>query len=140
MSDDKKRLPWRCKNAQQARDKNTIYQSREWKELRLQKIRANPLCEECEKRGIVRSAHCVHHVHPIEDSATMEEMRKWAFMWQNLVSLCDECHARIHKERGKGTTQLRRERAAARQARWMDGLKRRFATTDDDEKTPGTAV
>ena len=37
MSDKKKPTAWRCKNAQQQKDKNEIYQSREWRELRVAK-------------------------------------------------------------------------------------------------------
>ena len=79
MTDKKKRLPWRCKNHQQAKDKATIYNSREWKELRRAKLREQPLCEMCladgrasgVAGGWIRSAHCVHHITPIETAATM---------------------------------------------------------------------
>ena len=66
-----KRLPWRCKNPKQAKDKAIIYNSKEWKQLRIEKLRANPLCEVCQEKGYVKSAHCVHHKHPIEDSHSM---------------------------------------------------------------------
>ena len=79
MTEQKKRLPWRCKNQKQAKDKATIYNSREWKELRRAKLRAQPLCEKCladgraagVAGGWIRSAHCVHHITPIETAATM---------------------------------------------------------------------
>lgn len=128
----KQRLPWRCANAKQAKDKAIIYNSREWQELRIQKLRANPLCEECAKEGIVTSAHCVHHRHPIEDSRTMQEMKHYAFMWDNLQSLCDACHARIHKEQGKGTKALAIERAKQRQDRWTDNLMSKFVKKEDN--------
>ena len=94
---------WRAKNQKQAKGKMDIYNSREWKELRALKLRTNPLCEVCQAEGYVTSAHAVHHRHPIEDSSSKEEMRRWAFDWANLVSVCDACHAKIHKEAGKGT-------------------------------------
>ena len=106
MVKDKKRLPWRCANPKQAKDKALIYNSKEWQELRIAKLRANPLCEVCESKGYVVSAHCVHHRHPIEDSHSVQEMKHWAFMWENLQSLCDSCHAAIHKAEGKGTEAL----------------------------------
>lgn len=127
-----KRLSWRCANAKQAKDKAIIYNSKEWQELRIQKLRANPLCEECAKEGIVTSAHCVHHRHPIEDSHSMQEMKHWAFMWENLQSLCDACHAHIHKEQGKGTKALAIERAKQRQDRWADSLVQRFTASKPD--------
>jgi len=122
-------MSWRARNPRQAKDKQTIYNSREWRELREQKLRANPLCEVCQQKGIVTAAHQVHHIHPIEDSHSVQEMRKWAFMYENLQSLCDQCHADIHKAEGKGTKALAIERAKQRQDRWADGLISRFTAS-----------
>lgn len=124
-------MSWRCKNERQRKDKAEIYNSREWKELRARKLTVDPLCEECKKEGYITSAHAVHHRHPIEDSSSKEEMRRWAFDWNNLVSVCDACHARIHKEEGKGTRKLAIERARQRQERWADSLKHRFTASAD---------
>ena len=143
MTEQKKRLPWRCKNQQQAKDKATIYNSREWKELRIQKLRANPLCEQCQKDGeaagipggYIRSATCVHHIVPIETARTKEEMRRLAFDWNNLMSLCKSCHARIHKEMGSNTAKIVRQRAEARQDRWADNLMSKFVKQEDDGTT-----
>ena len=126
MTEQKKRLPWRCKNQKQAKDKATIYNSREWKELRIQKLRSNPLCERCEQQGFVRSAHCVHHIMPIETATTMEEMRRLAFNPANLMSLCDECHHKIHEEMRSFDPANVKARAEARQARWADNIVNRF--------------
>ena len=98
-----KKRNWRGVSDKIAKDKMEIYNSREWKELRIQKLRANPLCEVCEREGIVTAAHAVHHRHPIEDSTSKAEMRKWAYMWDNLVSVCDACHAKIHKKQRSRT-------------------------------------
>ena len=136
MTQKKKPTSWRCRTPKQQKDKAEIYNSREWKELRILKLRANPLCEVCEQEGIVTSAHAVHHRHPIEDSTSKAEMRKWAFMWENLVSVCDTCHAKIHKEQGKGTRALAKQRAEQRHERWKDGLMQRFMLkTDNENKT-----
>ena len=129
---------WRCRSPKQQKDKAEIYNSREWRELRIMKLRANPLCEVCEQEGIVTSAHAVHHHHPIEDSTSKAEMRKWAFMWDNLVSVCDACHAKIHKEQGKGTKALAKQRAEQRHERWKDNLINRFTTNGHQDPT-GTA-
>lgn len=125
-------MSWRCKNQKQRKDKQDIYNSREWHDLRIAKLRANPLCEECLKQGISTSANQVHHIHPIEDSHSVQEMRKWAFMWENLQSLCPSCHAAIHKAEGKGTKALAIERAKQRQDRWADGLMSKFIKQKDN--------
>jgi len=123
-----KKLPtsWRCRNPKQQKDKAEIYNSREWRELRILKLRANPLCEVCEREGIVTSAHAVHHRHPIEDSTSKAEMRKWAFMWDNLVSVCDACHAKIHKEERSHSKEAVKARAEQRHERWKDNIMSRF--------------
>ena len=148
MSEQKKRLPWRCKNQQQAKDKATIYNSREWKELRRAKLRAQPLCEKCladgraagVAGGWIRSAHCVHHITPIETAATMEEMRRLAFNPANLMSLCDDCHHKIHEEIRSFDPANVKARAEARQARWADNIVNKFTNskTEDNDRT-GTA-
>jgi len=132
MTQKKQPTSWRCRNPKQQKDKAEIYNSREWRELRIQKLRANPLCEECEREGIVTSAHAVHHRHPIEDSTSKAEMRKWAFMWENLVSVCDACHAKIHKEQGKGTKALVKQRAEQRLERWEDSIMNKFVKKEDN--------
>ena len=138
----KKPTAWRCKTIQQQKDKNEIYQSREWRELRVAKYRANPLCEMCEAEGIVHATEAIHHKHPIEDSSTKEEMRKWAFMWSNLQSLCRYHHAKIHREMGSNTKAKVAERAEARQARWKDSLLSRFTNKKDNDNqgTSGAAT
>lgn len=133
-----KKKHWRGVSDKVAKDKQEIYNSREWRELRIMKLRANPLCEVCEQEGIVTSAHAVHHRHPIEDSTSKAEMRKWAFMWENLVSVCDACHAKIHKEQGKGTKELAKQRAEQRHERWKDNIMSKFIKQEDNENKPTT--
>lgn len=136
-----KKRNWRGVSDKVAKDKQEIYNSREWKELRIQKLRVNPLCEQCIKDGeaigipggYIRSATCVHHIVPIETAKTKDEMRRLAFDANNLRSLCFACHARIHKELGSNTAKIVRQRAEARQDRWADNLMQRFIIPKDDD-------
>ena len=129
-----KRRNWRGVSDKVSKDKQEIYNSREWKELRIQKLRANPLCEQCIKDGeaagipggYIRSATCVHHIVPIETAKTKDEMKRLAFDVNNLRALCFACHARIHKELGSNTAKIVRQRAEARQDRWADNLRSKF--------------
>lgn len=104
----KRPTSWRCRNPKQQKDKQEIYNSREWRELRIQKLRANPLCEVCEREGIVTAARCVYHVVPIETARTKDEMRRLAIDCglQGLKSLCLACHAKIHKEQRSHTKEV----------------------------------
>ena len=130
-----KKHNWRGVSDKVAKDKADIYNSREWKELRIAKLRStNGLCEECLKQGIVTSARCVHHVVPIETARTKDEMKRLAIDCglQGLKSLCFACHARIHKELGSNTAKIVRQRAEARQDRWADNLMSKFVKQEDD--------
>lgn len=131
-----KKRNWRGVSDKVAKDKQEIYNSREWRELRIQKLRANPLCEVCQQEGFVTSAHAVHHRHPIEESTSKAEMRKWAFMWDNLVSVCDACHAKIHKEERSHTKEAVKARAEQRHERWKDNIMSRFMLKTDDHEPP----
>ena len=131
-----KKRYWRGVSEKIAKDKSDIYNSKEWRELRIQKLRANPLCEVCEQEGIVTSAHAVHHRHPIEESTSKAEMRKWAFMWENLVSVCDACHAKIHKAEQSHSKEAVKARAEQRHERWKDNIMSRFMLKTDDHKQP----
>ena len=134
MSADRKRY-WRGVSAKVAKDKMEIYNSREWKALRIAKLRANPLCEECESQGFITSACCVHHVVPIETARTKDEMRRLALDCglSGLQSLCIPCHSKIHKQLGSNTAKIVRQRAEARQDRWADNLIQRFTTPKSDD-------
>ena len=146
---EKKQQPtaWRCRNIRQQRDKATIYNSKEWQQLRIEKLRAQPLCEMHLKQGIIVAARCVHHIVPIETATTKEQMRQLAFCsnmpnpLDGLMSLCYDCHAKIHKELGSNTKKVVAERAEARHQRWKQSLLDRFtarpADDDGDHETGG---
>lgn len=129
---NKKRLPWRCANAKQAKDKATIYNSREWKELRIAKLRRQPLCERCLSQGRYVSAHVVHHIIPIETAHTMADMKRLAFDFSNLQSLCDQCHNDIHNDAGYHTREAVQQRANERMERWQDKVMKRFANNNQE--------
>lgn len=125
-----KRLAWRCANIQQQRDKAEIYNSKEWKQLREEKLNAQPLCEMCQeegrrlgiKRGFVRSATVVHHIIPIETATTKEDMWRLAIGCglNGLMSLCIPCHAKLHNGAGYHTKPVVQERKQSALERWKE--------------------
>ena len=124
-----KKLAWRCRNIQQQRDKAEIYNSPEWRKLRALKLQTQPLCEKCRADGIaagvlpdgwIRSAHCVHHIVPIETASSKEEMKRIAFCGlDGLMSLCDECHRKIHTDAGYHKKAAVLQRREDRLQRWI---------------------
>jgi len=60
---------------------------RAWKRIRDRYIKAHPLCEECEKQGLIVPAEEVHHILPVSKGGTND--------FDNLLSLCKRCHSAI---------------------------------------------
>ncbi len=128
----KKKLPWRCKDEKQAKDKNRIYNSKRWKELRVLKLQSTDgLCEVCMKDGIVTATNIVHHKHPIEESHSFQEMEHWAYMWENLLVVCQRHHAEAHRRIGSQTKEVVKQRAKQRQDRWVEQMKDKFIKKDN---------
>ena len=81
-------------------ERQKIYQSIRWKELRKSKLMQQPLCEVCLAKGIVKPAIDVHHKDSFLNYTG--NLRLWkAYDFSNLLSVCKECHSELHKA---GTT------------------------------------
>ena len=146
----KKRLAWRCANAQQQRDKAEIYNSREWHRLRTLKLQTTPLCEKCREDGLkagikpngfVRSATCVHHIVPIETATTKEEMWRLAIGCglSGLMSLCRPCHNKLHNDAGYHTKEAVQERKQSAFERWKARQTRSINKTEEENDRTRTA-
>ncbi len=57
-----------------------------WRKLRAAFLRARPLCQDCEGRGVITEATTVDHVVPKHLGGRDE--------WRNLQALCEPCHNR----------------------------------------------
>lgn len=62
------------------------YSRKQWRDLRLMVLNAEPLCRECLKNGTVSSATEVDHIVPIA--------RGGDDSFSNLQPLCHSCHSR----------------------------------------------
>ena len=73
-----------------------FYGSRAWHNLRESKLLEQPLCERCLEHDIVRPATDVHHITPF--SLGIDEQQMWELFldYENLMSLCKQCHKAIH--------------------------------------------
>lgn len=65
---------------------------RDWKKIRTAFLSVNPLCEICKDSGKLKAANLVHHKIKLSDGGTNDK--------NNLMSLCQDCHSRIHVEQG----------------------------------------
>lgn len=96
---------------------NRMIQSKRWLLLRRTKLTANPLCEDCKERGIYVPASEIHHVIPCETASSVIGMQNLMFDYNNLRSLCHDCHVTTHrllKSHSRCTVQERSKQATER--------------------------
>lgn len=75
------------------------YQSRGYRMARAEKLRLNPICEECEKVGVINPVDEVHHVTPIMTGRNKIARQRLAEDINNLKSLCYQCHEIEHNRK-----------------------------------------
>lgn len=82
------------------RDKRKkVYDTVRWRKLRAWKFSLNPLCEMCEKKGIITPAEDIHHIESFTGAESPERVEALAYDINNLMSLCKKCHQAIHNKR-----------------------------------------
>lgn len=78
-------------------ERKKLYNSKEWRALRLLKLGRDPLCEECLRRNIVEPGAHVHHLQSLAERPDL------ALSLGNLETLCVPCHSReTSRERNDG--------------------------------------
>ena len=65
---------------------------RAWKRIRDRYVKEHPLCEMCLKNGQLTPVEEVHHIKPLSQGGTHSK--------DNLMSLCQSCHTKIHHDIG----------------------------------------
>lgn len=79
--------------------KQKVYKSSRWQTMRAAYLMEHPLCEECERLGIITPAIDVHHIESFANHP--DNWRAYAYNYNNMMALCKECHGRIHYEQSK---------------------------------------
>ena len=68
-----------------------FYKSKKWKTKRQSILRRDDyLCRECKRYGKTTPATTVHHILPMEQRPDLK------LNSLNLISLCNECHNKMH--------------------------------------------
>lgn len=98
---NKKQVKQRATPTQAAAMRRKVYNSQRWRDLRMLKFTYNPLCELCQREGRVALADDIHHIRSFNDAASMSEALFLAYDYDNLMSLCKQCHKRLHDEQGR---------------------------------------
>ena len=102
---EKKKRPWIPRRKQQKPfmqmpradnfgEMREFYSSKAWRSLRRYKAQISPLCEECERKGLVEPGREVDHRIAIKDGGQRLDIN-------NLQNLCRSCHARKSSLEGK---------------------------------------
>ena len=76
-------------------ESNAFYKTGAWLKARAAVLRNKPLCEECNRIGIVKVATLVDHIIPYRERPDL------GLSLKNLRPLCHSCHGRIGKRVGR---------------------------------------
>lgn len=97
-----------------------IITSKEWKKLRAIKIANNPICEDCLLENRTTIATEVHHITPIQRGKSLKEMKKLAYDYNNLRSLCEKCHQKTHELLLSRGTKMQKELRELEKKRFIE--------------------
>ena len=64
----------------------------EWTKIRSRYVMEHPLCERCLEKGRLTPVEEVHHILSVSQGGTHDT--------ENLMSLCQSCHTKLHHELG----------------------------------------
>ena len=84
-------------NEDRKKERQQIYDTKRWRDLRLLKLQLNPCCEIC---GGVENLHVHHIVSMFDGYYDPQTYDKLAYDINNLQTLCEKCHNDIHKKKG----------------------------------------
>ncbi len=70
-------------------ERQKIYQSTKWKELRQAKLMQQPLCELCLAKGIIKPAEDIHHIDSFMNYTGTKRLAKAFDFNQLLWSICE---------------------------------------------------
>ena len=111
-----------------------LLNSKRWKELRAEVFRrANGLCEMCKAEGFITPGVDVHHIKPVEQAKTVQEMEQLAYNPNNCQLLCVACHIKVHQDMRTHCKEKVKENKARARQRFMEANDPNFVP---DEPTP----
>ena len=76
-----------------------VYSTTRWRNLVKVKRMMNPLCERCLSQNRTTATQEIHHVTPLKTcNGDLNYLLQLAFDYDNLMSVCCQCHEDIHAE------------------------------------------
>ncbi|MCY9510607.1 HNH endonuclease [Paenibacillus larvae] len=96
----------------------SFYKTTLWKQKRSKILRRDEyLCQECKRYGKSVLATTVHHIHPLEQRPGL------AIVSWNLVSLCQQCHDKMHDRTTNVLTELGKQ--------WQERIRDRVGVSSE---------
>ena len=78
-----------------------FYKTAKWESKRENVLRRDEyMCRECRRYGMTTPATTVHHILPLEQRPDLK------LNSQNLISLCEQCHNKMHDRGNDNLTEL----------------------------------
>ena len=111
-----------------------LLNDKRWKMLRAEVFRrANGLCERCKAEGFITAGVDVHHIRPVEQAKSVQEMERLAYNPANCQLLCIECHIKVHQEMRTHTKEKVRENKARARQRFLEANDPNFVSEREQD-------
>jgi len=78
-----------------------VYNTKRWRQIRIEKLKQDPLCEECLSKKIITPGVEVHHIKPVSSGKTIKDKQALGFDKSNLKTLCQTCHKQTHNDNNR---------------------------------------
>lgn len=98
-----------------------LLNSKQWRDVKVQVWRrAHGLCERCKAEGYITAGVDCHHIRPVEQAKTVQEMERLAYNPANCQLLCVACHIKVHQDMRTHTKEKVKENKALARRRFME--------------------
>ena len=85
------------KPSQRRKERQQLYQMKQWRDLSKWYRMTHPICEECARHGKLSPAEHVHHINsPFDYGLSEVEKLSRLLHPDNLMAVCQECHNILH--------------------------------------------
>ena len=80
-----------------------VYSTTRWQRVRKAYFMEHPLCERCLAEGRTKETEEIHHIIPLKTcNGDLNYLLQLAFDYDNLMSVCCQCHELTHQELKRG--------------------------------------
>ena len=111
-----------------------LLNDKRWKLLRAEVFRrANGLCELCKAEGFITPGVDVHHLRPVEQAKTVQEMERLEYNPNNCQLLCVPCHIKVHQDMRTHTKEKVKENKARARQRFLEANDPNYASEQEQD-------